>query len=39
MVDQGGIAFQKDLCPRTVALGNQMADIDPDDSWNQCRQR
>jgi len=39
MVNQAVIAYQKDLSPRTVALGNQMPVVDPDVSWNQGRQR
>ncbi len=35
IVNQEGIVYQKDLGPKTVALGNKMTVFDPDDSWTK----
>lgn len=38
IVNQEGVVYQKDLGPRTVALGNEMTAFDPDEIWDRGRQ-
>ncbi len=38
IVNQEGIVYQKDLGPKTVALGNKMTVFDPDHSWTKGQQ-
>ena len=35
MVNQEAVVYQKDLGPKTVALGKEMALFDPDKSWSK----
>jgi len=35
MVNQDAVVYQKDLGPKTVALGKEMALFDPDKSWSK----
>jgi hypothetical protein len=35
MVNQDGVVYQKDLGPRTLALGKEMALFNPDTSWSK----
>ena len=35
IVNQGGVVYQKDLGPKTVAIGTEMTVFDPDESWTK----
>jgi hypothetical protein len=35
MVNQEAVVYQKDLGPKTVALGKEMALFNPDKSWSK----
>ena len=35
IVNQGGVVYQKDLGPKTVATGTEMTVFDPDESWTK----